>query len=77
MAWFGPDRQQLYFEDGGRGDAVLLLPGWAGSIAEFGGLRRELAGFRVIAADLPGPAGRSRSPGTTGRATTPTTPAAC
>ena len=59
MAWFGPDGQQMYFEDTGRGDAVLLLPGWAGSIAEFGGLRRELAGFRVIAADLPG-SGRSQ-----------------
>ena len=59
MAWFGPDGQQMYFEDAGRGDAVLLLPGWAGSVAEFGGLRRELAGFRVIAADLPG-SGRSQ-----------------
>ncbi|MEV6284813.1 alpha/beta hydrolase [Kribbella sp. NPDC051770] len=45
----------MHFEATGRGDAVLLLPGWAGSIAEFGRLRAELSdGFRVVAADLPG-----------------------
>jgi valacyclovir hydrolase len=50
----------IYYEDSGRGDAVLLLPGWAGSIAEFGWLRGELGdGFRVVAADLPG-SGRSQ-----------------
>jgi valacyclovir hydrolase len=60
MPWHGPAGRQIYYEDSGRGDAVLLMPGWAGSIAEFGELRRELAtGFRVIAADLPG-SGRSQ-----------------
>lgn len=51
----------MYYEDsGGRGDPVLLLPGWGGSIVEFARLRQELAsGFRVIAADLPG-CGRSQ-----------------
>jgi pimeloyl-ACP methyl ester carboxylesterase len=40
--------------------AVLLLPGWSGSIVELSRLRYELAtGFRVIAADLPG-SGRSQ-----------------
>lgn len=57
MAWFGSD---LYYEDHGQGDAVLLLPGWAGSITDLDRLRGELAaGFRVIAADLPG-CGRSQ-----------------
>ena len=60
MAWHGPDGRQLYYEDTGRGDAVLLMPGWAGTIVEFYRLRAELAsGFRVIAADLPG-SGRSQ-----------------
>jgi pimeloyl-ACP methyl ester carboxylesterase len=60
MAWYGPDGRRLYYEDsGGAGDVVVLLPGWAGNIAEFAGLRRALAGgLRVIAADLPG-SGRS------------------
>jgi len=60
MAWHGPDGRQLYYEDTGRGDTVLLMPGWAGNIVEFHELRRELAsGFRVIAVDLPG-SGRSQ-----------------
>ncbi len=60
MAWFGPGGHRVYYEDTGRGDPVLLLPGWGGNIAEFSDLRRELAdGFRVIAADLPG-SGRSQ-----------------
>ena len=60
MAWYGPDGQRIYYEDTGQGDAVLLLPGWGGSIIEFDRLRHELAtGFRVIAADLPG-SGRSQ-----------------
>jgi pimeloyl-ACP methyl ester carboxylesterase len=59
LAWYGPEGCRVYYEDTGQGDPVLLLPGWGGNIAEFGGLRRELAcGFRVIAADLPG-SGRS------------------
>lgn len=59
MAWHGPDGRQIYYEDTGRGDTVLLMPGWGGNIAEFSALRSELAsGFRVVAADLPG-SGRS------------------
>jgi valacyclovir hydrolase len=60
MAWFGPRGHRVYYEDTGRGDPVLLVPGWGGNIAELSGLRLALAdGFRVIAADLPG-SGRSQ-----------------
>jgi valacyclovir hydrolase len=60
MAWHGPPGRQLYYEDSGRGDAVLLMPGWGGSIADLGRLRRDLAdGFRVVVIDLPG-SGRSQ-----------------
>lgn len=60
MAWHGPPDRQLYYEDSGRGDAVLLMPGWGGSIADLGQLRREMVdGFRVVAVDLPG-SGRSQ-----------------
>ena len=37
MAWYGPGGRQVYYEDAGRGDPVLLLPGWGGNIAEFSG----------------------------------------
>ena len=60
MAWHGPSGRRLYYEDSGRGDAVVLMPGWGGSIADLGPLRRKLAdGFRVVAVDLPG-SGRSQ-----------------
>lgn len=60
MAWHGPPGRQLYYEDSGRGDCVVLMPGWGGSIADLGRLRRDLAdGFRVVAVDLPG-SGRSQ-----------------
>jgi valacyclovir hydrolase len=60
MSWYGPDGQQLYYEDTGRGDSVMLLPGWGGSVIDLNRLRRELvSGFRVIAVDLPG-SGRSQ-----------------
>lgn len=60
MAWHGPAGRQVYYEENGSGDTVLLMPGWAGTIAEFGELRAELAsGFRVVAVDLPG-SGRSQ-----------------
>jgi pimeloyl-ACP methyl ester carboxylesterase len=60
MAWHGPAGRQIYYEESGSGDTVLLMPGWAGTIAEFGELRAELAsGFRVVAVDLPG-SGRSQ-----------------
>jgi valacyclovir hydrolase len=60
MAWHGPPGSQLHYQDSGRGDAVVLMPGWGGSIADLGQLRRDLAdGFRVVAVDLPG-SGRSQ-----------------
>src|SRR5215467_16316898 len=59
MPWHGPDGRRLHYEDTGRGDAVVLMPGWAGSIIELSQLRAALStGFRVIAVDLPG-SGRS------------------
>jgi valacyclovir hydrolase len=60
MTWYRPDGQQIYYEDDGRGDAVVLLPGWGGSVIDLNRLRSELVcGFRVIAVDLPG-SGRSQ-----------------
>jgi pimeloyl-ACP methyl ester carboxylesterase len=60
MTWYGPDGHRIYYEDRGRGDAVVLLPGWGGSIIDLDRLRGELVfGFRVIAVDLPG-SGRSQ-----------------
>src|SRR3954453_13826987 len=61
MAWYeSANGQQIYYEDRGRGDPVVLLPGWGGSIIDLDRLRRELvSGFRVIAIDLPG-SGRSQ-----------------
>jgi len=56
MAWFEHGTSRIYYEESGSGDPVLLLPGWAGNINEFPTLREalETAGYRVIAADLPG-----------------------
>ncbi len=55
MAWFEDGGSRIYYEESGSGDAVLLLPGWGGTIEEFAPLRQALAvNFRVIAADLPG-----------------------
>jgi pimeloyl-ACP methyl ester carboxylesterase len=59
MPWHGPDGYRVYYEDTGRGDTVVLAPGWAGSIIELSRLRAALSpGFRVVAVDLPG-SGRS------------------
>jgi pimeloyl-ACP methyl ester carboxylesterase len=60
MAWFEHGSSRIYYEEQGSGTPVLILPGFAGSIEEFAALREALvtAGFRVIAADLPG-SGRS------------------
>ena len=60
MAWFEHNSSRIYYEEQGSGTAVLVLPGFAGSIEEFSALRDALvaAGYRVIAADLPG-SGRS------------------
>ena len=60
MAWFEHGASRIYYEEDGSGPPVLLLPGFAGSVAEFAALRDALtaAGYRVVAADLPG-SGRS------------------
>src|SRR5712691_13400173 len=60
MAWFEHGTSRLYYEAQGSGVPVLVLPGLFGSIEEFSGLRDALvmAGYQVIAADLPG-SGRS------------------
>ena len=60
MAWFEHGTSRIYYEAQGSGDPVLLLPGLFVGIEEFSGLRDALvvAGYRVIAADLPG-SGRS------------------
>ncbi len=60
MAWFEHNTSRIYYEAQGSGTPVLVLPGFAGSIEEFAALREALvaAGYRVIAADLPG-SGRS------------------
>jgi valacyclovir hydrolase len=55
MPLHGSDGQRLYYEDTGRGDTVVLMPGWAGNIIELSQLRAGLSdGFRVLAVDLPG-----------------------
>ena len=56
MAVFEHDGSSIYYEEHGSGEPVLLLPGFAQSIDEFAGVREALvsAGYRVIAADLPG-----------------------
>jgi valacyclovir hydrolase len=61
MSWFEHGTSRIYYEEYGNGDPVLLLPGFAGSIAEFSALKETLvaANYRVIAADLPG-SGRSQ-----------------
>ena len=60
MSWFEHGTSRIYYEESGNGDPVLLLPGWSMSIKGFAALREALvaAGYRVIAADLPG-SGRS------------------
>lgn len=60
MSWFEHDSSHIRYEDRGDGPPVLLLPGFAGSFEELLALREALltAGYRVIAADLPG-SGRS------------------
>ncbi|MGZ3624805.1 MAG: alpha/beta fold hydrolase [Ktedonobacteraceae bacterium] len=60
MAWFEYGSSRIYFEVQGSGDPILLISDFAGSIEEFADLRDSLmmAGYQVIAADLPG-SGRS------------------
>ena len=61
MPWFQNGESRIYYEEIGTGvETVLLLPGLTDSIGNHAALRQSLvdAGFRVIAADLPG-SGRS------------------
>jgi valacyclovir hydrolase len=60
MAWFEHGTSRIYYEEQGTGEAVLLLPGLTDRIEHHMALRDALAaaGYRVIAADLPG-SGRS------------------
>ena len=60
MFWFEHDSNRIYYEEQGSGAPVLLLPGFTQSIEEWSPFREALAaaGYRVIAADLPG-SGRS------------------
>jgi valacyclovir hydrolase len=60
MTEFLYEQARIFYEESGRGDPVLLLPGFAMSSNDFGELIPALVGdgYRVIAADLPG-SGRS------------------
>jgi pimeloyl-ACP methyl ester carboxylesterase len=60
MAWFEHGTSRIYYEEQGSGTPVLVLPGFSQSIEEWSALRETMvtAGYRVIAADLPG-SGRS------------------
>ena len=60
MFWFEHNSNRIYYEEQGSGAPVLLLPGFTQSIEEWSPFREALAaaGYRVIAADLPG-SGRS------------------
>lgn len=60
MTWFEHNTSRINYEACGDGEPVLLLPGFAGRIEELTPLRDAMiaAGYRVIAADLPG-SGRS------------------
>ncbi|MEO8392555.1 MAG: alpha/beta hydrolase [Chloroflexota bacterium] len=59
--WFEHGTSRIYYEDSGTGEAMLLIPGFAGSIAEYSAVREAFvsAGYRVITADIPG-SGRSQ-----------------
>ena len=60
MAWFEHGTSRIFYEEQGSGTPVLVLPGFSQGNEEFSHLREALAaaGYRVIAADLPG-SGRS------------------
>ena len=60
MAWFEHGTSRIYYEEQGAGNPILLMPGFSQGIHELMNLRDALAaaGYRVIAADLPG-SGRS------------------
>src|SRR5262245_27240220 len=55
MSWFEHSSTQIYFEERGEGDPVLVLPGFTEGIDDLEGVIAPLAErYRVIAADLPG-----------------------
>jgi valacyclovir hydrolase len=58
--WFEHGTSRIFYEDQGSGTPVLLLPGWSESFEDLSDIRDYLlsAGYRVVAADLPG-SGRS------------------
>jgi valacyclovir hydrolase len=60
MAWFEHGTSRIFYEAQGGGTPVLVLPGFSQGNEEFSYLREALiaAGYRVIAAALPG-SGRS------------------
>ncbi len=59
MAWFEHGAGRIYYEEEGRGDPLLLIPGITLSIEGLQAIRQALTPrFRVIAADPPG-SGRS------------------
>ncbi len=59
MAWFKHLASEIYFEETGSGDPVLLLPGFSDRVENHKALREALGrNYRVITADLPG-SGRS------------------
>jgi valacyclovir hydrolase len=60
MAWFEHGTSRIFYEEQGSGIPVLVLPGFSQGNEEFSHLREALvgAGYRIIAADLPG-SGRS------------------
>ena len=59
MAWFKHVASEIYFEETGSGEPVLLLPGFSDRVENHNALREALGrNYRVITADLPG-SGRS------------------
>jgi pimeloyl-ACP methyl ester carboxylesterase len=55
MAWFARDAVRIRYEEQGRGDQVLLLPGLGGRLEELASVSdAHAAELRVVAADLPG-----------------------
>jgi valacyclovir hydrolase len=59
MAWFEHGINRIYYEEEGRKDPLLLIPGWSLSIEDLQSIRQVLTPrYRVIAADPPG-SGRS------------------
>jgi valacyclovir hydrolase len=59
MSWFEQGPSRIYYEETGRGEPVLFMPGFSDSIGSHLPLRDLLsASYKVVAVDLPG-SGRS------------------